>query len=51
MSVTIDDFSTYFFVPLLILGIWCLFEGAKAKAKIMMMMMMVMNGDDDLLSL
>ena len=50
MSVTIDDFSTYFFVPLLILGIWCLFEGAKAKAKIMMMMM-VMNGDDDHLSL
>ena len=42
-----DDFSNYFFVPLLILGIWCLFEGAKAKAKIMMMM----NGDDDHLSL
>ena len=46
-----DDFSNYFFVPLLILGIWCLFEGAKAKAKIMMMVIVVMNGDDDHLSL
>ena len=29
MTVTLDNFSTYFFVPLLVLGIWCLFEGGK----------------------
>ena len=27
MHLTLNDFSTYFFVPLLLLGIWCLFEG------------------------
>ena len=27
MITTLDDFSTYFFLPLLLLGAWCLFEG------------------------
>ena len=27
MATTLDDFSTYFFWPLLVLGVWCLFEG------------------------
>ena len=27
MVTTLDDFSTYFFLPLMILGAWCLFEG------------------------
>ena len=27
MMITLDDFSTYFFLPLLLLGVWCLFEG------------------------
>ena len=27
MMTTLDDFSTYFFLPLLLLGVWCLFEG------------------------
>ena len=27
MFTTFDDFSTYFFLPLMILGAWCLFEG------------------------
>ena len=29
MAVTLDDFCSYFFVPLLLLGMWCLFEGGK----------------------
>ena len=29
MVTTLDDFSAYFFVPFLILGVWCLFEGDK----------------------
>jgi len=27
MAVTLDDFCSYVFVPLLLLGMWCLFEG------------------------
>ena len=27
MAITLDDFSVYFFWPLLVLGVWCLFEG------------------------
>ena len=27
MAVTLDDFCSYAFVPLLVLGLWCLFEG------------------------
>ena len=27
MVTTLDDFSTFFFWPLLVLGAWCLFEG------------------------
>ena len=27
MATTLDDFSTFFFWPLLVLGVWCLFEG------------------------
>ena len=29
MVTTLDDFSAYIFVPFLILGVWCLFEGDK----------------------
>ena len=27
MAVPLDDFCSYAFVPLLVLGLWCLFEG------------------------
>ena len=27
MVTTMEDFSSYMFIPLLILGTWCLFEG------------------------
>ena len=27
MAVTLDDFCSYLFLPLLLLGMWCLFEG------------------------
>ena len=27
MAVTLDDFCSYLFLSLLLLGMWCLFEG------------------------
>ena len=27
MAVTLDDFCSYLFLPLVVLGLWCLFEG------------------------
>ena len=27
MVTSMEDFSNYFFIPLIILGSWCLFEG------------------------
>ena len=45
MSVTIDDFSTYFFVPLLALGVWCLFEGGNRKA--LFVLIVFLNDNDE----
>ena len=33
MVTSMDDFSNYFFIPLLILGSWCLFEGEHKQSR------------------
>ena len=40
MAVTLDDFCSYILVPLLLLGLWCLFEGGQKKLLILSLVML-----------
>ena len=41
MAFTLDDFCSYLFVPLLLLGLWCLFEGKTSVCLKMLLLEML----------
>ena len=40
MAVTLDNFCSYIFPPLLLLGLWCLFEGGSNVCLNMLLLVM-----------
>ena len=51
MTVTMDNFCSYFFVPLLLFGIWCLFEDEDNFCiKLLVLLTLICNVDWSFLS-